>query len=349
MKKERLYYLDLIRLIALVTVFVCHFTRSLEANQVGFSVKLLPDNILNVYLGSFGVSLFFIISGAALMYVYDEKLEWKTYYKKRFLGIYPMFWIAFLIAFGISFFRNMQIIPGIPRWKIIYSILGIDGNLLWWGGNYYQLGEWFLSVIICLYIIFPLLRKMMEKSLVITCGLWGIVYLVCAFGFHTTLPVECFFLSRIPEFLFGMVFIKYIKKVNTLHFIGAGIALVGIGLIPANIVAGSSAWKMIATTIVGIGSFSVFTWIFQHIRIPEFFKKLAGMCGKYCYPFFLTHHYLLRWMTERFQGKTLRISEEILLFLCCLAVVLLATRLLYELHGAIMNLFKTSCVKQVEE
>ncbi|MCI6432060.1 MAG: acyltransferase [Lachnospiraceae bacterium] len=331
MKKERIYYLDLIKIIAVISVFVCHFSRSLEVNQVSYSLKILPDYIFNVYLGGFGVSLFFIISGAALMYVYDEKLELKTYYKKRFMGIYPMFWIAFLIAFSISLFRFKSLNPEVPKWKIIYSILGMDGNALWWGPNYYQLGEWFLSVIVCMYIVFPLIRWLLKKSVILTCVITLIIYVLCLLCFHTTLPLSCFFLARIPELLFGMIFIKFIKKVNGIQLIVSVIAVVVTSIIPFE-----NINSTVATTVVGISSFSIFTWIFQHVPITELMKRLAEICGKYCYPFFLTHHYVLRWMTSNFTGCQLRKSEEIIVFFSCFAVVLLATRMLYQLHESIM-------------
>ena len=332
MKKERLYYLDLIKIIAVISVFVCHFSRSLEANQVSFSLKVLPDYIFNVYLGSFGVSLFFIISGAALMYVYDEKLELGLYYKKRFLGIYPMFWITFAVAFGISLFRFKCFNPDVPKWKIIYSILGMDGNALWWGPNFYQLGEWFLSVIVCLYIVFPILRWLLKKSIIVTSVITIIVYVLCVIFFHTTLPLSCLFLVRIPEFLFGMIFVKCIRKVSKIQLILSAIAIVVTSLIPYEKIN-----PTVATTVVGIASFSVFTWIFQHIPITELMKSMARVCGKYCYAFFLTHHYILRWMTSRFTGCQLRKSEEIVVFFSCLGVVLLATRLLYCLHENVMT------------
>jgi len=60
----------------------------------------------NIYIGDWGVSLFFIISGAALMYVYQEKLEYKRFYKKRFESLYPMFWMAYIIAFIGLFYLN---------------------------------------------------------------------------------------------------------------------------------------------------------------------------------------------------------------------------------------------------
>lgn len=281
MKKQRIYYLDLIKIIAAAAVFICHFTRNLEINQVGYTLKILPDYVFNVYLGSFGVSLFFIISGAALMYVYDEELELFSYYKKRFMGIYPMFWIAFLAAFSISLFRTRSISPDVPKWKVIYSILGIDGNALWWGNNYYQIGEWFLGVIICLYIIFPLLRWCMKKSLVMTCiGVIG-TYIACVLWFHTTLPLDCFFLARVPEMMFGMIFIRYIRKVGKVHLVVSLIAVAVVSVLPHEMIN-----PTVATTLVGIGAFSILTWIFQHVPTSGLMKRMALVCGKYCYAFF---------------------------------------------------------------
>lgn len=124
MKKERIIYFDLIKLIATLSVFFCHFTRSLEANGVIFDFKILPDTVFSIYLGSFGVSLFFIVSGAALMYVYDEKIDWKSFIAKRFKGIYPLFWLTYIIAFFITFYNNGGINHTIPKSRIIYSILG---------------------------------------------------------------------------------------------------------------------------------------------------------------------------------------------------------------------------------
>ena len=96
-----------------------------------------------------------------------------------------------------------------------------------------------------------------------------------------------------------------------------------------------------ATTFVGIGSFFIFSWIFQHVPTTELMKRLAGFCGKYCYAFFLTHHYLLRWLTSRFNGCILRKAEVIMLYASCLAVVLLASWLLYRFHGSVMSFLKT--------
>ena len=72
---------------------------------------VLTTTVSNIYIGDWGVSLFFIISGAALMYVYEKKCELKTFYKKRFFSIYPMFWMAYIAAFIYSFYAD-KMMPG---------------------------------------------------------------------------------------------------------------------------------------------------------------------------------------------------------------------------------------------
>ena len=107
-KGKRLLYLDLIRTVAVVCVFVVHFTRQFEYDGIACvnDYKILPDSFFSVYLGSYGVSLFFIISGASLMYVYKDKFQLGTYLKKRFWGIYPLYWMPFLFAFLYNFYIN---------------------------------------------------------------------------------------------------------------------------------------------------------------------------------------------------------------------------------------------------
>lgn len=86
MKKERLLYLDLIKLVAVIMVFTIHFTRTLEYAQINFTTHVLPDTLFGMYLGSYGVTLFFIVSGAVLMYIYgDKEIDLASYYKKDFL------------------------------------------------------------------------------------------------------------------------------------------------------------------------------------------------------------------------------------------------------------------------
>ena len=43
----------------------------------------------------------------------------------------------------------------IPRWRVIFSVLGLDGYLAPVTVTFYKIGEWFLGVILILYLVFP--------------------------------------------------------------------------------------------------------------------------------------------------------------------------------------------------
>ena len=105
MKKERIFYLDFIRAIATISILLTHFNAIYifgYPNQIDKLV--ITGSVFGLYIGDFGVSLFFIISGAALMFVYGEKIDLKKFYINRFKALYPMFWLAYAIVFLYFFY-----------------------------------------------------------------------------------------------------------------------------------------------------------------------------------------------------------------------------------------------------
>lgn len=99
MKRERIFYLDFVRAVATISIIFTHYNALFIYNtSIPMPQKaILTMTVGNVYIGSWGVSLFLIISGAALMYVYENELDVLKFWKKRFINIYPMFWIAYIL------------------------------------------------------------------------------------------------------------------------------------------------------------------------------------------------------------------------------------------------------------
>ena len=157
--KKRCFYLDFIRAVAVICILLTHYNANYIYMNDPSALKkaVITTKVANIYIGDFGVALFLIISGAALMYTYGESLDLKSFYKKRFQSIYPMFWIAYVIAFSYSFLANKGFIWSLPKGRILLSVLGMDGYLGTVIPTFYLLGEWFLGFIIIIYILFPLL------------------------------------------------------------------------------------------------------------------------------------------------------------------------------------------------
>lgn len=86
----------------------------------------------------------------------------KDYYKKRFLAIFPLFWLAYLFAF-LEHFYHSKSMPNVPKITFLLTVIGMDGYLYDYVKNFYMIGEWFLGAIIILYILFPLYRFIMCK------------------------------------------------------------------------------------------------------------------------------------------------------------------------------------------
>ena len=158
MKKERIFYLDLIRVFAMAIIVSYHFFVCFEHNDLVFTNFFLRKGT-----GTLGNTLFFAISGAALFYNYKEKLELKSYYKKRFWAIFPLFWLTYFVWFMYQFVKNKGFFINLPIYKLGFTVIGMDGYLNDYTLTWYLLGEWFLSAIIILYLLFPLLKKLMDK------------------------------------------------------------------------------------------------------------------------------------------------------------------------------------------
>lgn len=335
MKKERLIYFDIIKFIAVICVFTVHFTRTLEY-FVGFDFKILPDEIFGMYLGAFGVTLFFITSGASLMYVYEEKLNLKEYFKKRFLGIYPLFWLTYIVAFMCNFYVNKGFDQSIPKWRILFSVLGFDGTAAFFDTNFYQVGEWFLSVIILLYLLFPILRICVQKFPAISFAASILVYIIIVQNYSPAnkLPLDCLVFARIPEFMFGMIFIRYMKKVNLKLFVPA------LAIMLASLFVDTSKFNsMYVITVVGISSFCVFAYLFYKVK-DGIFKKISLFISKYSYAIFLSHHFIMVLVIRHFIYCVMPKSEIIILYAMLWLITLLASMGLVKLNGMILNVFK---------
>ena len=85
MKRERIFYLDFVRAVATISIIFTHYNALFIYNtSIPMPQKaILTMTVGNVYIGSWGVSLFLIISGAALMYVYENELDEYKELKER--------------------------------------------------------------------------------------------------------------------------------------------------------------------------------------------------------------------------------------------------------------------------
>ncbi|MCP1110128.1 acyltransferase family protein [Ohessyouella blattaphilus] len=346
MKKERVFYLDFIRAVAAISIIITHYNaRFLYMDPVPYKKMIITSEIGGVYIGAWGVSLFFIISGAALMYVYQDAIDLKVFYKKRFLNIYPMFWLAYFVALLLLFVLNRGIVfPDVPKYRFLFTLIGIDGWLSQIMGTFYILGEWFLGVIIMLYIFFPLLRKGLIKAPKVTALFAFTLYIGLIFFFGNGIKgiaLDTIILSRVPEILFGMWFIKERRKVSI------SAALIGLAIVVANsFLKPSTIPQMYQITYVGISSYIVLIYvasIVERFRIVDWFVSLIS---KYSYAIFLVHHVIIEKIRSRFDLAALSAFKSYILFLAICLFIAIFSGLLYKAHDVMMKIIKDNFLQR---
>lgn len=331
-KKERLFYLDFVRAVAAISIIMTHFNaRYLYLSPPAPEKAIITTTVSNIYIGSWGVSLFFIISGAALMYVYEERCDWKRFYQKRFFSIYPMFWLAYSFAFLYLFYVN-KAVPAAgetPKMNIIFSILGFDGLLVENFPMFYILGEWFLGVIILMYLLFPLLRKLiLQYPAAAGIGIM-LIYVWMVFFYDYNFSTGKIIFTRLPEICFGMYFVRLRKRVDAKLAAGAFVILI------LNAVFKPSWYPNLQTTYVGIASFLVLVYLSYHFN-NLIINKICSIISKYSYAIFLVHHVIIARMMASFDLANIPVLYSYILFIAVCVVIAVFSWLLYNFHARVM-------------
>lgn len=329
MKKERIFYLDFIRAFAVIAILLTHYNALFWFMEPKLLDKVVITlRVCNIYIGDFGVSLFFIISGSALMYVYEQKCELFKFYKKRLLSIYPMFWLTYIIAFLIQKMVYHVDFSGIPRENFILTILGFDSYYSGIMPTFYLIGEWFLGCIILIYIVFPLLRWGANKHPGYFTAVIALVYLLAIFCYSTPLDKSVLIATRIPEFFFGMLYIKYFKKTNWKA------ALLALAVLVLNTVFAPTFSSNIQTTYVGIMAFLVLTYIAKFIEFG-WVKAICSFLSKYSYAIFLTHHFIIYRVAERVDFQSISTAGSYGVFGICVVIILVVSIAVYWVEHAV--------------
>lgn len=322
-EKKRLYYLDFIRVIAVFMVILYHFLAEtgnfgLLKNPAAFQVSgfsLLNIGGVNLTLGNYAVSLFFIISGAGLMHVYQEELEVRQFYGKRAASIYPLYYIAYTAAFLVQVILAQKLEHGASSWTYLLTILGIDG---WLGEvipNYGLVGDWFVGCILCVYLIFPVLRRCMNKNPHLTVVVYGLVFLIWEHFYPLDFAKRNDVILRTFEVLLGMYFVKLHKKVD---WKGFSVSLLLLGVIFAVKISWVSLYVLVP--VAGMSLFLILNYISQWFE-KEKIKKIVSFFSFYSFPAFLLHHFLMNTILGMMPQGCLGLGGMLLLFALCVTVI----------------------------
>lgn len=208
---------------AALMVFFSHFVPFSPTGNWRFLHHFFQE----MYLG---VGLFFTLSGFLIAHVYfDEKIQIGTYLARRFVRIFPIYW---LITF-LFFLKKTAVQPG--QSELLYRIFLNASLLKGFFSSYYFDGlvqAWSLTVELCFYLLAPALFWLIREWLNSIQTHRTLFYMISAPAFFfilfwakslfqvgelcTHCAEQYFFVytfgGRWPEFLFGVALAIFAKK-----------------------------------------------------------------------------------------------------------------------------------------
>ena len=244
----------------------------------------------NVIHGEVGVDVFLILSGFTLA-VTAAEMPLKQFFWRRFLRIYPSYWIALgLFIWMLGKFYNVRR----SSEDVWHHVIGIHGFTRLAYFSDYADAYWFISMILAAYVVFALIRKRLDDL--------SLVFAVS--GYLTVLATYLYELNghtgglislavRIPSFFAGVIAGQLLGKgtgeVKFNLFLGLGLLCFYVQIFFLNIASNY--------TLPAIGI--ILTWIALRtlvIKVPGGRAALVpiALLGVISYEVYLFHQPLVR-------------------------------------------------------
>lgn len=273
--KKRYVGLDLLRTVSALVVCMFHTTIHLGCDYgplQGFSQ--MGAVFMTVFFMLSGFSLFVNWGGGSLTSISDMKKFWK----KRFLGIMPMYWCVGLIYTIMQLFLHKEtLLTSLILFPI--EFLGLQSVFSSLFGYSHNSGTWFISCIMICYIAYPFLQEFVKsitkKCRVLLLVLSSVILLYAPIVVHvlelSNVYSNPFF--RLLEFLIGIILAamkvdfsesKFVKKILCSWWMITGVGLLMIAAV-------SVAVKL----NIGLGNYMLYSWI----CLPCFMLILIGLSG----------------------------------------------------------------------
>ncbi len=359
--KERRNEFDLMRAISALAIVLFHYSYAFVQYDVGGEhVDFMMH--ANGTWGALFVSLFFILSGSSLFYNWKDRMTSFTgkggvldFYKKRFLSIFPMFYIGWIICYimtVISFngLRNW----GGPYRRLFMTLFGVDGYFLYKGLNYYLIGEWFLGAIIMLYVLYPLLQWCMKNIPVIATIIILLLFalnisrqhLSFMSGYNAWVQISdnINIITCLLSFWTGMLLSRFDRRIIKAYTaVPAFICALVIMLLPLPVS------TLILSPFLAVCFYFVLSFISvmldKKLKKRKVYDAIVGFFSKYSYPVFLVHHVTIQKMLTLFSGRGMSYAASIGYFFVTLAVICVLAFILSKLTSFLLHccsLIKTS-------
>lgn len=338
MKREK--GLDFVRAIGVIGVVAFHF--SVHSNS-GESLFLTHAN------GAWGGTmnnLFFMLSGVVLHLKYgaQEKIDLKRFYYRRWKATMPAYLFSFCSTFLLQILKSRKFFHSpVPLYRILFSLVGMDGYFNLFFPTFFLVGEWFLSAILILYILYPLLNRLMRESVLLPllglAGLHVLIFYVDFFGIPTTVNlIPCLLCMYI-----GMLMARNPK------FLKSPVAALAAALCAAAYIAVPiSTVYLTGEILVGATLLIFLNYIGDYLCRVPCIERFITMVSRYSFYIFLVQHRLIVKVMDRYNPNDTLLSLGLLVGILIAALIfsynfefllkrILRSRLFLKFENAIMG------------
>lgn len=270
-----------------------------------------------VNFGIVGVGLFFLLSGS-LLWRNNKDAHAKSFYVKNLIKLLLPVWISY-VFFAVVYFAKHGFLWDISVFQVIIPLLGgnfFTAEIQKYAG--FQLlnleGEWFTTVIIFLYLMFPALRTIFKSRFrhvftitvaVLFIGNFYVDFLIYQNG-HISLSLGLFY------FWSGMYFEEY-KEYISRPWISVSSFLGAIILWGMNLKAYFGNVYLPNLPIILLLYLSSFS-------ILKSFEWMRWI-GKYAYIVYLIHHTIMNWLIPMIGSEDMGIFRIGLMFMTIILLI----------------------------
>lgn len=306
---------DFIRILATALIIFFHFFSSIEG------AKSWTLTFKNGTWGLLGTSIFFMLSGYLLRLGYKDAFSLKNFYKKRWLSIFPAFYIAFAGSYLYMLITGSSPLYGGPAYKLLYTVFGIDKYVNWFGiTNYSTVGEWFTAVIIVLYIMYPFLSRVLSGAKISFTVILFIVYLFMNLTDSFPGIADISVINALVMFWAGMVLADYGEPLRKNKLFAIPCGMIGVLILFVRL----PIKTMFMGHLLALCIF-LFMLILLPDRIPsKLVSKPVTFLAGLSYDIYLIHHFLLLVLSSLYKHFGIRADLWIQLVIYLILTIVLS-------------------------
>ena len=307
MKKERVYWLDILRVICCFCVVFIHVC-SIITDKADYSTSAwVVSTILEITI-RFAVPVFFMISGA--LFLSRDKISIKKLWKKNILNIsiILLVWLPIYGVFVYTVKYNNQITSFATLKEVMKGLLS------------YQFQFWFLIPLLAIYVCMPMLKKISEDNKVLKYFL--LLFFALKICVETIAPIigngdklrliRMLTPNMVAEysgyFLLGYYLYKanLSKRLEKLSYFFGVLSVLVAALLTIVITNRTSTktelfydYFMITTFLSSVGVFNFFKYNVSKIDLKEKTKKIILIISDCTMGIYILHQ-IIKWTIEKF-------------------------------------------------